>query len=43
MTRKTQLAAVGAPERVLVVSVVLAVLAFEVWFFFLSGSSLPQG
>jgi len=33
---------VGAPERVLVGCVVLAVLAFEVWFFFLSGSSLPK-
>jgi len=33
---------VGAPERVLVGCVVLAVLAFEVWFFFLSGSSLPN-
>lgn len=42
-TRETQLAAVGAPERVLVFSVVLAVLAFELWFFFLSGSSLPAG
>jgi len=43
VTRGTQMAAVDAPERVLVVSVVLAVLAFEVWFFFLSGSSLPRG
>jgi hypothetical protein len=34
---------VGAPERVLVGSVVLGVLAFEAWFFFLSGSSLPAG
>jgi len=33
---------VGAPERVLVGCVVVAVLAFEVWFFFLSGSSLPN-
>lgn len=32
---------VGAPERVLVGSVVLGVLAFEVWFFLFSGSSLP--
>jgi len=30
-------------ERVLVISVVLAVLAFEAWFFFLAGSSLPNG
>ncbi len=43
VTRETQLAAAGAPERVLVVSVVLAVLAFEAWFFFVSGSSLPAG
>ena len=41
VTRETQLAAVGAPERVLVASVVLVVLVFEAWFFFLSGSSLP--
>ena len=30
-------------ERVLVISVILAVLAFEVWFFFFAGSSLPNG
>jgi hypothetical protein len=30
-------------ERALVISVVLAVLAGEVWFFFLAGSSLPRG
>ena len=30
-------------ERVLVISVILAVLAFEVWFFFFAGSSLPTG
>ena len=29
-------------ERVLVITVVLAVLAFEVWFFFFAGSSLPN-
>ncbi len=29
-------------ERVVVVTVVLAVLAFEVWFFFFAGSSLPN-
>jgi hypothetical protein len=29
-------------ERVLVASVVAAVLAFEVWFFFFAGSSLPN-
>lgn len=43
VTRETQLAAVGAAERVLVFSVVVAILAFEVWFFFFSGSSLPAG
>jgi hypothetical protein len=30
-------------ERVLVISVVAAVLVFEVWFFFFAGSSLPNG
>jgi hypothetical protein len=29
-------------ERVVVVSVVAAVLAFEVWFFFFAGSALPN-
>ena len=29
-------------ERVVVISVVLAVLAFEAWFFFFAGSSLPN-
>ena len=29
-------------ERVVVASVVAAVLAFELWFFFLAGSSLPN-
>jgi hypothetical protein len=29
-------------ERVLVVTVVIAVLAFEIWFFFFSGSSIDQ-
>jgi hypothetical protein len=29
-------------ERVVVVSVVLAVLTFELWFFFFAGSSLPN-
>ena len=33
---------ISAVERVVVVSVVLAVLAFEVWFFFFAGSSLPN-
>src|SRR3712207_6413415 len=35
-------AGISPVERVLVVSVVLAVLAFEVWFFFFAGSSLPK-
>jgi hypothetical protein len=29
-------------ERVVIGAVVLAVLAFEVWFFFFAGSSLPS-
>jgi len=29
-------------ERVVLISVVAAVLAFEVWFFFFAGSSLPS-
>jgi hypothetical protein len=33
---------ISAVERVVVVSVVGAVLAFEVWFFFFAGSSLPN-
>jgi hypothetical protein len=33
---------ISAVERVVVVSVVAAVLAFEVWFFFFAGSSLPN-
>src|SRR5512132_1374303 len=33
---------ISAVERVVVVSVVAAVLAFEVWFFFFVGSSLPN-
>jgi hypothetical protein len=32
---------VTAVERIVVVSVVAAVLAFEIWFFFFAGSSLP--
>lgn len=32
----------SAPERVIAVCVVLGVLAFELWFFFLAGSSLPH-
>ncbi len=34
---------ISAVERMVVVSVVAAVLAFEVWFFFFAGSSLPGG
>jgi len=30
-------------DRIVVSTVVLAVLAFEIWFFFLAGSSLPKG
>jgi hypothetical protein len=33
---------ISAVERVVVVSVVAAVLVFEFWFFFLAGSSLPS-
>jgi hypothetical protein len=33
---------ITAVERVVVVSVVAAVLTFEVWFFFFAGSSLPS-
>ena len=33
---------ISAVERVVVVSVAAAVLAFEVWFFFFAGSSLPN-
>jgi hypothetical protein len=32
----------SAPERVIVACVVLGILLFEVWFFFLAGSSLPH-
>jgi hypothetical protein len=34
---------ISGVERIVVASVVLAVLAFEVWFFFFAGSSLPNG
>jgi hypothetical protein len=30
-------------ERVVIISVVAAVLVFEIWFFFFAGSSLPNG
>jgi hypothetical protein len=36
-------AGISGIERVVVISVVAAVLAFEVWFFFFAGSSLPAG
>ena len=32
----------SAPERVVVACVVIGILLFEVWFFFLAGSSLPH-
>ena len=33
---------ISAVERVVVISVVAAMLAFEIWFFFFAGSSLPN-
>jgi len=33
---------ISAVERLVVVSVVAAVLAFEIWFFFFAGSPLPS-
>ncbi|HEX2232386.1 MAG TPA: hypothetical protein VHG69_03375 [Thermoleophilaceae bacterium] len=33
---------ISAVERVVVISVVAAMLVFEVWFFFFAGSSLPN-
>jgi hypothetical protein len=33
---------ISAVERVVVITVVAAVLAFEIWFFFFAGSSLPN-
>jgi hypothetical protein len=33
---------ISGVERVVVISVVIAMLAFEVWFFFFAGSSLPN-
>jgi nitrogen fixation-related uncharacterized protein len=35
-------AGISPIERMVVISVVLAALAFEVWFFFFAGSSLPN-
>ena len=34
---------VSGIERIVVISVVAAAVAFEVWFFFFAGSSLPNG
>ncbi len=34
---------VGGVERVVVICAVAGCLAFEVWFFFFAGSSLPNG
>jgi len=34
---------ISAIERTVVVCVVAGVLAFEIWFFFFAGSSLPNG
>jgi DNA primase catalytic core, N-terminal domain len=34
--------ALSAPERVLAACVIAGVLGFELWFFFIAGSSLPQ-
>lgn len=33
---------ISGVERVVVISVVAAALAFEIWFFFFAGSSLPS-
>jgi hypothetical protein len=32
----------STPEKVVAACVILGVMAFEVWFFFLAGSSLPH-
>jgi hypothetical protein len=34
---------IGGIERVVVICAIAGVLAFEVWFFFFAGSSLPNG
>jgi len=36
-------ARISGAERIVVVTVIVAVLVFEVWFFFLSGSSIGGG
>jgi hypothetical protein len=41
--REAHASQLSAFEKTLVLSVVLAVLAAEVWFFFFAGSSLPRG
>jgi hypothetical protein len=33
---------ISALERIVVISVVAAALAFEIWFFFIAGSPLPS-
>ena len=40
ITRRTR--KLNAVERIVLLCVVLAVIAFEVWFFFFAGSSLPR-
>jgi hypothetical protein len=34
---------IGGVERVVVICAIAGVLAFEGWFFFFAGSSLPNG
>ena len=34
---------ISAAERVVVATVLIAVLAFEIWFFFFSGSPIGSG
>ena len=34
---------IGGVERIVVICAVVGVLAFEAWFFFFAGSSLPNG
>jgi hypothetical protein len=41
--REAHASQLSAFEKTLVISVVLAVLAAEIWFFFFAGSSLPRG
>jgi hypothetical protein len=40
---ETQRRSLGAMERILIVAVALGVGVFELWFFFLSGSSIGSG